>query len=31
MKKCVVCDEELAPIFKEQEELDICQRCVEEN
>lgn len=27
MKKCIVCEVELAPIFKEQEAHDICQSC----
>lgn len=30
MKKCIVCNKELAPIFEGQEKHDICQGCEDE-
>lgn len=29
MKKCEICNQELAPIFEGQERHDVCQKCAE--
>jgi hypothetical protein len=31
MDYCIVCGEELAPIFEGQEEIDMCQKCMNES